>query len=141
VAELTREQVLGMPAGRELDALVAERVMGWRYCKAIGTPEYDSILYEPKEVAGHLESAVLPGPSAKPLFRYTMSYYSTKLAAAWEVVNAAAYVTLTKSSDNDPPDWFCSVQWKNGPDAFAAADAAPLAVCRAALLAVLAEQG
>lgn len=27
----TREQVLGMPAGGELDLLVAERLMGWSY--------------------------------------------------------------------------------------------------------------
>jgi len=27
--ELTREQILSMPAGRELDSLVAQHVMGW----------------------------------------------------------------------------------------------------------------
>ena len=26
---MTRDEILSMPAGRELDALIAEKVMGW----------------------------------------------------------------------------------------------------------------
>lgn len=28
---MTRDEILSMPAGREMDALIAEKIMGWKY--------------------------------------------------------------------------------------------------------------
>jgi hypothetical protein len=107
-----------MAAGRELDALVAERVMGH------GIPH-------PHQPPDGL-------PHERP-------HYSTDIASAWEVVaqmgrngwplyEVGALVTLGEASQHDsraafaqtwPPSWIR-----------AGANSAPLAICRAALKAV-----
>lgn len=98
---LTREQILNMEAGQELDALVAQRVMGWE----------------------------------------TLSRrFSTDIAAAWEVVemmradewhfviecNTTPEVVVKVYRAFEEPHY--SGNWIKS---------APLAICRAALLAML----
>ena len=64
--ELAR--LLNLPAGRELDAAVAVRIMGFRYCKSVNeTHHYESVLYEPEEAAKFLSSAVSTEPTGRPL--------------------------------------------------------------------------
>ena len=100
-----------MEAGRELDALVAEKVMG-----------------------------------AKVVFVENVPYYSTDIAAAWEVVNHL----LCHGWDEkyffrlhyDNVDLWDASFYKEsssdggGPDVWGTADTAPLAICLAALKAV-----
>ena len=66
-ATLTRESILAMEAGAEMDALVAERVMGF------GTASLDSVDFwlDPK-----------PGTGLRAVFSWSPS---TDIAAAWEV--------------------------------------------------------
>jgi hypothetical protein len=64
---LTREQVEHMPAGRELDELVAKRVMEWRRSGTPGRWSHDA------NRQWSVEERQLP-------------HYSTKLTAAWKVV-------------------------------------------------------
>jgi hypothetical protein len=127
-----------MKAGRELDALVAEKVMGLKVGHAkIKRKESDygcalfindatgedctGVLFEGKEVAG----------------RYEIPPYSTDIAAAWEVL-----MTFIKSG--------CAGSvWGDGHSGYGAmvtsdkgrfevdcVESAPLAVCLAALKAV-----
>jgi len=123
--EMTREEILRMKASPELDRLVAERVMGWREGQ--------------KETLQSLKCGIgILGEKALPR-------YSTDIAEAWKVVD--------KMLDGG---WACEIYSPNNPYALedtdkwavvfarcelldhrAEASSAPLAICRAALLAVL----
>lgn len=119
-----------LPAGPELDALVAEQVLGWtRVCiRNVGLwgcrPEHT---YE-------LHGDLAPVPD-----------YSTKMAAAWLVV--AAMVAKGHSVDIDnrrqhrkrSMPWTVAFAWPDmhhQADPREAAKTAPLAICRAALRAL-----
>lgn len=65
-----REQILAMKPGRELDALVAEKVMGWT---GVG-PDVDAEIYG------------WPSGHNKELGVYWVPHYSTDISAAYEVV-------------------------------------------------------
>lgn len=71
----------GLKAGRELDALIAEKVMGWR--KALDAP-VDAHLRWPEPIqAGWLWY----NPDRSPCpFEYTIPNYSTDIKDAWQVV-------------------------------------------------------
>lgn len=112
--ELTRESILAMQPGREMDALVAECVMGWsderpRYSQYIKVDGNDIRAWEP----------------------------STDIAAAWEVIDSpqlARYrfgVLMTElglwECRSFSPGYGIKVQ------SFTAQDA----ICRAALLSTL----
>ncbi len=101
---MTCDEIRALPAGPELDRLVAERVMGWE--GRVGfTPSRD-------------------------------------IAFAWQVVD---YLTQVRQwsdfhveyscggSPNDPPGWLA--YFPGATDA--TGETAPLAICRAALLAIL----
>ena len=131
----TRDEILNMPAGREMDALVADRVMGLHMykpsdaaCKLIGIP-YGTSLWK-----------VGNGDNDHGLFLSGLPNYSTDIAAALEVVGKATGFQL---EFDYPESYFVSI-WLMGhfrlpwPRAFA--ETAPLAICRAALLAVLEDE-
>jgi O-glycosyl hydrolase len=111
----TRDEILNMPAGREMDELVATRVMGWdvhphatHYIRNDGKNVYFVI-------CGEFEP-------------------SSDIAAAWQVVE--------KMTDGETPNdceihttvrgWRCDFYRGS-----ATAETAPLAICRAALIAAL----
>ena len=110
-------------AGRELDALVAERVMGW-----------------------HREGVLLWPPDCKRtkwVHGVSVPPYSTQMAFAWEVVEKLKerVLVIVGGGPNDEggcEDWYCTVksfgyrqfqdqEWSE------VANTAPLAICRAAL--------
>lgn len=112
---LTREQIEAMGPGREMDAAVAEQVMGWKRNGGFWQRE---------------RQIVAPIGSWSP---------STDIDAAWKVVEkmgethsvsvewfGSAYrVNMTKRGDS----W----NWRNNVEHLFA----PLAICRAALLSTL----
>lgn len=117
-----------MNAGRELDALVAEKVMGWtevRPCPDEDMREYGEDLWG--------------RPPGGPLNSQNVSAYSTDIAAAWEVVDNISQrenveaVSLTITVDGTA----CRVllRDKNAP-VRVYEDTAPRAICLAALAAV-----
>jgi hypothetical protein len=101
---MTRDEILNMPAGREMDVTIGYHVMD------LGAP-----------------------PGVYP-------EYSTDIAAAWEVVEKAN-VSCIQQAIGDTPDellWFaCCGDASTACDTEAFAETAPLAICRAALLAVM----
>jgi hypothetical protein len=116
---LTREQILSMPAGPEMNALVAERVMKWRR-----SPDpFPGWLptYERATIA----DIIMPGWSP-----------STDIAAGMEVLEYLRpfkHILLTGYWGGP---WECeltepSTEWR------AQAEQLPLAICRAALLTTL----
>lgn len=111
-----------MKPSRELDALVAEKVMGWR----VG-PIDDDYLASDGTPTGWTKGTCY---SQRPPFRP-----STDIAAAWEVVQQFDSVKVLKAGAS----WDCGISVKRG-DWFevelASAPTAPLAICLAALRAV-----
>ena len=100
-----------MPAGRELDALVAEKIFG--LCRWDGVPN----AFHPKVVQWwQTEQPCNPPP------------YSTDIAAAWEIVEK---LRLAIGPSYCGSGWYCT--WMTGGAHGAIADSAPLAICRAAL--------
>lgn len=107
-----------LPAGRELDALVAEKVMGWTMLASC-----------PMHISGCSTAGIAPGQQ----YSSHVPDYSTSIEAAWQVVgkitalDSTHIFVLRRFYDG----WHC---------AFGAisyeADTAPLAMCRAALQAV-----
>lgn len=125
-----------MPAGRECDALVAEKVMGYTLSE-LSLPAY------PKYKLFDIESGEFSG------YVKEVPHYSTDIAASWEVAGR-----LTKIQCGDDfyafeitkkhYGWWVRVKhplWmgihnelgKNYEMYQAHADAAPLAICRCAL--------
>jgi hypothetical protein len=113
-------------AGRELDALIAEKVMGWRRCPIQDGPYI------------HFDTGTGGGIVAPA--------YSTSIAAAWEVWNkvtegegawrwaiyssAASEVDVEYYGEHYIGDREAGCGWSQESGPF------PLAICRAALMAV-----
>ena len=117
-----------LPAGRELDALIAEKVMG----RVVTHPEQSSPGYllewsgDAYEVGG----------------ARTLPSYSTDIADAWEVVaklETGRPHRQVRLSGYNVDEWFCDVALFLGEDrgtVWGEGNSAPLAICRAALKAV-----
>jgi len=173
--ELALEAILVLPAGRELDALVAERVMGLSliphrdFAKTRVAARYVSSTGPVFVLTDETRVTVPPGDGLKQpegtsdwndrYFFFIAQYlggriddevnryrldpkpYSTSIAAAWEVVEKLSdkldfYWSLVRESPEswavyeDPRDlgFYPAIGWGN---------TAPLAICRAALKAVM----
>lgn len=129
---MTREEVLALPAGRELDQLVTEKVMGKKL--PISRP--------------YNVGSVGPWSYGEGTF---CPYYSIQIAAAWQVFThlclTGQMIGFTVHSPRDRPDltevdelgyareWMCTC---HGTPIMA--PTAPLAICRAALKTVLARE-
>jgi hypothetical protein len=114
-----------MKAGRELDALVAEMVMGFKREKK---------KWEFVSIGGHI-----PFPMRVPFDDFPN--YSTDISAAWDVVKKFAglgFITLFStewSSATRPsgPGWACQIDGSKNTEL---GETAPHAICLAALKAV-----
>ena len=136
---MTREEILAMPAGSELNRLIGEKVMGWT-----GSYEenYNVRTWTWRDAEGeHVTDWFCP---------------STDIAAAWLVVEKLGVLWFVDvsclpgdCSKNPNPKWEARI-WDAEPcisggigqvsglvEHKARADAAPLAICRASLLATL----
>lgn len=119
-----------MKAGRELDTLVAEKVMGWEATA-------DGLYWDARQKRTRL---VLGSAIAKkreemgiengPGFVFAPS---TDIAAAWEVVEKADLWSLYGSIGDGP--YRACIQFEDR-EGLMTADTAPLAICLAALKAV-----
>lgn len=142
-----------MPAGREMDALVAEKVMGWR-AWAERRGDYTYIVFQ---LPGEREPfAKYRNPEAERARYAPIAFadidemkhvvcdiprYSTEIAAAWEVVSALGERApfpqyLEVANRYSDAAWIAKVFEGGVMVAEAYADTAPLAICRAALAAV-----
>lgn len=118
-----------LEAGRELDALVAEKIFGWQRrpfeCNAEqrvvvppGWTDFSSRYWWGKDINSQVPA------------------YSTEIGAAWQVAECFDEVQLWKG----PHGWSCRME--RGEDEHVQhgealrADTAPLAICRAALAAI-----
>lgn len=134
-----------MQAGRELDALIAEKVMGLVLCRCTEETKekkrseflahFDKDPFgPPRPTVGHTGS----NGGCNWCGHMTPAQYSTDIVAAWEVFNKiVSYSRLYEgdiSTSNGGTTWCCCfttrktvIDW---------ADTAPLAICLAALRTV-----
>lgn len=125
-----------LPAGPELDRLIAEKVMGWTW--------HDD---ESLRLGGLWvnESGVGAEPPSVSDQEYMPSTWqpSTSIAHAWEVVERmepqlriqpgghTPYYAIMRSQGGYVAGYWTDINWMTSP-----ADTAPLAICRAALQAL-----
>lgn len=122
---MRKEEILNMPAGDEIDILVGENVMGWH---KYWDERIKCFLWHNKEN----KSATFVSGS----FFHDWSP-STDIEAAWEVVDKAVYFELSQPQNYEDKSWYCAMALEGTRTHDAQADTAPLAICRAALLAVM----
>jgi len=132
--QITREEILKLEAGPQLNRLVAERIMGWTEGPDFWV-SFEGVVHlkAGESSPGHI---VYRGESWSP---------STDIAAAMEVVNGLVDLgwlvnLLSPWKGNATCHWTCYVerQGKSGWERLeAVGDSAPVAICRAALLAVM----
>lgn len=140
---MTRDEILNMKAGREMDALVAEQVMGWTNCQkcefATWLSSDKSIIASGEQWRGNplpLDIAQEVSDKFNPRWE-TIKNYSTDIFAAWKVVEKSAGFMVENRQVYKPDEWECEIAFEGTYIYFASANTAPLAICRAALLAKL----
>lgn len=142
---MTPEDVDKMEAGREMDALIAEKIMGWKWrilaCGHVSRPgqyEYTRFLTASKN---HERWPLWDGKASIPVNKGDWwlpkeDSYSTDIAAAWQVVEKTRLFTHCDITQVIGA-W---VIFNHANDSQVTADTAPLAICRAAFKAHLAAQ-
>jgi hypothetical protein len=128
-----------MNAGRELDALIAEKVMGYtlRFAAKAWTDEDWMCSDTPTEtnvMAIYAPADQFPGSGA---FDMSIPHYSTDIAAAWQVIDRMEELVRMARIGRVIGGWECRfVQLEDTTgyyDVLEEADTAPLAICLAAL--------
>lgn len=114
---MNRDEILNMPAGREMDTLIVEKVMGLKVDYEFDEPHVPS-LRDKYDEWGYLPN------------------YSTDILAAWEVVEELKGLKPILNYDPQSQKWYMRL---NG-GSYCSADTAPLAICRVALLAVMEDE-
>ncbi|SYX85918.1 BC1872 family protein [Paenibacillus alvei] len=88
---MTREQILSMTPGRELDAIVCELIYGWRRIKGPKTDyegpcEYGDVLIPPTILSEDEAYRMMKPKGAIPFGYFVNRRYSEDISAAWELV-------------------------------------------------------
>ena len=115
---MNKDEISNMPAGREMDALVAEYVMGW-----------ETISFESEIIPNHIVSG-WNDEKRKEIVRSCYWQPSEDISAAWDVL---AKLNLTDFCIEKVGEHYCV----NLTVESACGETAPLAICRACLLAVV----
>jgi len=125
--ETTKEEILAMEPGRELDALVAEHVFGW-----IPIVNYKSGTLEWRRYSANGSLTVCPShwKTTQP------PAYSTDIEEAWEMLEKLGGGWIAKDSDGHEAGIYCNNQYRSEWIA-SCQRSAPEAICKAALLAKL----
>ena len=122
---MTRDEILKMEAGREMDYLVEEHVFGAVRAEWLGniTFEYDDFTYiNSHEVPPHSGNIA----SAWNVFEKIRGNFFSSQVMVWDHSNHYAVCLSPRRGHNEPDN-----------DIVAYAPTAPLAICRAALIAVV----
>jgi len=125
---MTRDEILKLEAGREMDALILKHIFNadviWK------DSVINSVGFSPAGFHGKW-------PNSSHV--YSKGGYSADISAAWEVVEKLKSIGLELLLDNYSPNWSCDFTetLEVTSEKEVSADTAPLAICRAALLATL----
>ena len=127
-----------MQAGRELDALVAEKVMGLVILAAEDMKAEAQRVWEKQPGCCWFIRGFdfVGGTHEHPILRQRFPLYSTDIAAAWLVVDQMAGRGWKLDVQNRAVGWACLVLVIGRPAIFEHHETAPLSICLAALRAV-----
>jgi hypothetical protein len=146
------EEILNMSAGRDMDALVAEKVLGWTpWLEKRG--EYNYVVWQRSEDRepwfAHRDWEKHKARYSK-LIKYDSHHhievglykFSTNVSDAWDVVEKMKDKFSFILKHDDPPGiddkyrWYCELYAKGEPfiDYDVHGPTAPLVICRVALL-------
>lgn len=126
---MTREEILAMKPGRELDILVAEKVLGWQWVHGVSL----KALYSP---SGHKGAIVWDNG---PRWDFdALPRYSTDIAAAMEVLETMLPSPLIwREHEREPHGWHVRLRTKHYHlGAEIVCETLPEAICKASLLAL-----
>ena len=140
---MNQEEILNMPAGREIDLLIAEMLFSWQWFPANGM-----MYFRPVEKFAY--GAIKDGESIE--YMSNLPSYSTDISSAFEVAEKLSdkwdFAIVNNQNFGKYPDLHYGFRLQAiGEDShiktiFALGETASLAICRAALLAVVpAQQG
>ena len=138
---MNRDEIHNMPAGLEIDELIARTVMEQSPCDKWQIDHVDTVA----GTVWGLEGGTCNHQTGKCYPERLPPHYSSNIEAAWLVVEKISDRFYT-SINNDLGIWnvdFWS-DWKEGDDDPchpATGETLPLAICRAALLATIKEEG
>lgn len=131
---MTRDEILNMPAGREMDALVAEKVLGLQPCDAWEMFHWSM---SGGEYIHHPERCI-HGNKCYPVD--FCPEYSNNIYSAWKVMEKIIEYGPAIRWDIEENYWYCTLWYSSDPNDVLCegqADTASLAICRAALLAMM----
>ncbi len=136
---MTRDEILKLEANSETDALIAVSVMGWRrmsWEKAYGQVGRTTLTpYWHSQDGKHAANVEDDDDYDCPQDGW---HPSSDIVAAWEVVEKLKKrPVICLNVWHDDSGWCCSLNFIGGRYDAVRADTAPLAICRAALLAVM----
>jgi len=147
-ARMNAEDIDKLEAGRELDALIAEKVMGWTWCvqphghiSRPGKYSYTRWLCEPDRYrSAKPKWDKWDGKTEMPISGLNGEYmhvleYSTDIAAAWEVVEKMRELDML-GDFSQACDFLTPWSWLD----YSKASDMALFICRAALKAISAQQ-
>jgi hypothetical protein len=116
--EMTNEEIYNMPAGTEIEELILQHIFGFELLPPPAMPKFQ------RPTNHGVETIDYPRP------------YSTDIWSAWSITDKLPMLELFRYLDDDeetPAGWVA--RFDNEYEA--TAEYAPLAICRAALLAVM----
>lgn len=150
---MTREEILAMEPGRELDRLIQEHVFKWIPWQE-GRGDYTAIVYQkPGEQEPYMRTqrweiakerySIIPYSEINEMVHavYGDKYWSSDISAAWEVVDKLK-IAIIPQSPSAPKELSYYAEYENEPyvkKIHVFAETAPEAICKVALLAVLEE--
>ncbi|MNM07386.1 hypothetical protein D3C81_174300 [compost metagenome] len=112
---MTRDEILAMDPGKDLDVLVSEKVMGWK--------------------KGHGSTWIVGKTTTGKLIQtWKFRRFSSDISAAWEVADKFYYTDVRKVNGTK---WIVRVGIGDGRSYNATGNTAPEAICKSALLAHL----
>lgn len=123
----TKVDITSLPAGRELDALVAEKVMGWKWGAEYKTVDGNPVGWWEEPGSERLHWGCYKLGEMPP----TVPYYSTEIKDAWEVVERFKRDERQVQIGRHGQSWSVGLGGGWGFD-----ESAPLAIVRAALRTV-----
>ena len=125
----TAEQIREMPAGAEMDSLIAKLIMGYPY-----TTKPNSYIAGVINVLGQPICDVVNVGHGCDVFNEVVFRPSTDIAHAWEVAEKIGRIAI-RETPSGLSMWMAGFPGSEGLE-YIWADTAPLAICRAALLSV-----
>ena len=132
---MTRDEIMKLEAGREMDKLVATKVMELEPCDKWQLYHVDVI----DGARYKLEDKACNHPTGKCYPEQMPPAYSTNIEAAWRVVEKLSN-KFSFAINNDMGYWYADF-WNSAENMNPTEDdTAPLAICRAALLAKESEE-